>query len=102
VVEATMRAFAADGFAKRKPGRKKITRRVLVALGPDAEWSLDGFDKLNEAGFGIYGIRDKWARFWLLYVVVPSNRYSAVIGVIFLRCVRKYGGKVINNKYSTA
>ena len=89
-----MRAFAADGFAKRKPGQKKITQRVLVALGPDAKRSLDGF--------GIYGIWDKWARFWLLYVVVPSNRYSAVIGVIFLRCVRKYGGKVINNKYSTA
>jgi hypothetical protein len=102
VVEATMRAFAADGFAKCKPGRKKITWRILVALGPDAEWSLDGFDKLNEAGFGIYGIQDKWAWFWLLYVVVPSNWYLAAIGMIFLRCVRKYVGIVINNKYSTA
>lgn len=88
----TMRAYAAEGFEKRRAGHKKINRRVLVAVGPNAEWSLDGFDKLNEAGFGIYGIRDKWSRFWLYYVVVPSNRYAAAIGVIFLRCVRKYGG----------
>lgn len=87
-----MRAFAEEGFEKRKPGRKKITRRALVSLGPNAEWSLDGFDKLLVAGFAIYGIRDKWSRFWLYYVVVPSNRYAAAIGVIYLRCVRKYGG----------
>lgn len=87
-----MRAFAGDGFEKRKPDRKKINRQVLVALGPDAEWSLDGFDKLMVAGFAIYGIRDKWSRFFLYYVVVPSNRYAAVIGVIYLQCVRKYGG----------
>lgn len=80
----TMRAYAAEGFEKRRAGHKKINRRVLVAVGPNAEWSLDGFDKLNEAGFGIYGIRDKWSRFWLYYVVVPSNRYAAAIGVIFL------------------
>lgn len=87
-----MHAFAADGFKKRKPGHKKINRRVLVALGPDAEWSLDGFDKLMVAGFAIYGIRDKWSCFFLHYVVVPSNRHAAVVGVIYLQCVRKYGG----------
>jgi hypothetical protein len=59
VVEAMMHAFAADGFAKCKPGCKKVTCRVLVVLGPDAEWALDGFDKLNEVGFGIYDIQDK-------------------------------------------
>ena len=58
VVEATMCAYAEDGFEKRKPSRRKITRRALVALGPNAEWSLDGFDKLLAAGFAIYGIRD--------------------------------------------
>jgi len=42
-----MCAFVVDGFAKCKPGCKKITHRVLVALGPDAEWSLDCFDKLR-------------------------------------------------------
>jgi len=84
MVEATICTFVADCFAKRKPGHKKITCRVLVALGPDAKWSLDGFDKLNVAGFGIYGIWDKWARFWLYDVVVPSNQYSAAIGAIFL------------------
>lgn len=102
VVEATMRSFAGEGFEKRRPGHKRMTRRALVALGPNSEWSLDGHDKLWEAGFGIYGIRDKWSRFWLYYVVMPSNRYAAAVGVVFLRCVRKYGGLCrtfyLNNK----
>lgn len=68
---------------------------MLVAVGPNAEWSIDGFDKLNSIGFGIYGIRDKWSRKWLHYVVVPSNRYAAAVGVIYLHCVRKYGGAQI-------
>ena len=89
-----MRAYAGEGFDRRKPGRKRIMRRALVSLGPNAEWSLDGFDKMLEAGFAIYGIRDKWSRFWLHYVVVPSNRYAAAVGVIFLHCVQKYGGTV--------
>lgn len=90
-----MKAFAPEGFEKRKPGIKRIKRSALVAIGPDAEWSLDGFDKLLEAGFAIYGIRDKWAGAWLYYVVVPSNRFAAVIGVIYLRCIRKCGGTFI-------
>lgn len=87
-----MKNYAPEGFANRMPRRKKINRRALISLGSDAEWSLDGFDKLMAAGFAIYGIRDKWSRYWLFYVVMPSNRYAAAIGVVFLQCVRKYGG----------
>ncbi|KZP22478.1 hypothetical protein FIBSPDRAFT_1017748 [Athelia psychrophila] len=91
-VEAVMRAFAPAGFEQRKPSAKKMKRSALVSLGPNAEWSLDGHDKLMDAGFGIYGIRDKWSGKLLYYVVMPSNRYAAAVGVVYLRCVRKCGG----------
>jgi hypothetical protein len=87
-----MRAYAEDGFEKRKLSCRKITHRALVALGQNAEWSLDGFNKFLAASFVIYGIHDKWAHCWLLYVVLPSNRFAAAIGVIFLRCIWKYEG----------
>lgn len=92
VVETVMRDFAPEGFETRKPGHKKIRRTPLTSLGSDDEWSLDGFDKMVKAGFGIYGIRCKWSGRYLHYVVVPSNRYAAVVGVLFLQCVKKYGG----------
>lgn len=88
-----MKAFAPGGFDKRKPTSRKLKRSALVSVGANAEWSLDGHDKLLSAGFAIYGIRDKWSGYWLFYVVVPSNRFAAAIGVIYLQCVRKYGGK---------
>ena len=90
-----MKAHATEGFAARKAGANSIKRKTLVAVGPNAEWSLDGFDKLLSAGFAIYGIRDKWSRFWLLYMVLPSNRYADVIGVVYLYCIRKYGGMLL-------
>ena len=90
-----MKAHAGGSFAARKAGAKSIKHKTLIAVGPNAEWSLDGFDKLLSAGFAIYGIRDKWSRFWLSYTVLPSNRYADVISVVYLYCIWKYGGKVI-------
>jgi hypothetical protein len=37
---------------------------------------MDGHDQLNRAGFGTYGIRDKWGGKFLHYRVLPSNRYA--------------------------
>ncbi|KAJ6533010.1 hypothetical protein B0H19DRAFT_965499, partial [Mycena capillaripes] len=54
---------------------------------------VDGcHDKLVKAGFAIYGIRDKWGPKYLHYRVLPLNRYAAVVGVVFLECVKKHGG----------
>ena len=58
VVGMTIQTYAAKGFEKYRVGHKKIKRRVLVAIGPNAECSLNSFEKLNEAGFSVYGIRD--------------------------------------------
>ncbi|KAJ7443041.1 hypothetical protein B0H11DRAFT_2251105 [Mycena galericulata] len=93
-VTGVMRDFHPEGFASRHPHakKKKIHRQPLTSIGPDEEWSMDGHDKLNAAGFGIYGIRDKYSGNYLHYRVVPSNRYAAVVGVIFLECAKKLGG----------
>ena len=90
-----MKAYTGGSFAAHKAGTKSIKHKTLVAVGPNAEWSLDRFDKLLSAGFAIYGIRDKWSQFWLLYKVMPSNRYADVIGVVYLYCIWKYGGMLI-------
>lgn len=89
-----MHDFHEEGFQNRHPlaKKKKIVRQPLTAIGPDEEWSMDGHDKLNRAGFGIYGIRDKYSANFLHYRVLPSNRYAAVIGVVFLECAKIRGG----------
>ncbi|KAJ7707162.1 hypothetical protein B0H14DRAFT_3025469 [Mycena olivaceomarginata] len=92
-VSAVMHDFEGDGFQKRHPKRrKKIIRTPLTSIGPHEEWSMDGHDKLNRAGFGTYGIRDKWGGKFLHYRVLPSNRYAVVVGVVYLECVKKHGG----------
>ncbi|KAJ7826448.1 hypothetical protein B0H14DRAFT_2817192 [Mycena olivaceomarginata] len=92
-VSAVMHDFEGDGFKKCHPKRrKKIIRIPLTSIGPHEEWSMDGHDKLNRAGFGTYGIRDKWGGKFLHYRVLPSNRYAVVVGVVYLECVKKHGG----------
>ncbi|KAI0071960.1 hypothetical protein K474DRAFT_1651749 [Panus rudis PR-1116 ss-1] len=90
-IHRIMQQHAPDGFAQRHPRAKvqRINRVPLAAVGPDDEWSIDGHDKMLQAGFAIYGIRDKWGGRRLQFSVVPSNRYAKVIGVLYLRCVKK-------------
>jgi len=94
-----MRTFAPEGFAKRDPGNKQIKQVPLCTVGPNEEWSVDGHDKLMQAGFRCYGIRDKWSGKYLQYHIVPSNRHAAVIGVLYLQCVRQYGGKFFSHYF---
>lgn len=94
-ISTVMHDFAGEGFQKRHPrANKKRVRTHLTAVGPDDEWSLDGHDKLNQAGFGVYGIRDKWGGRFHHYRVTPANkhRHASVVGVIYLECVKKRGG----------
>ena len=81
----------AEGFARRAPGQKVIKRTPLLSVGPDEEWSMDGHDKLAKAGFGVYGIRDKYSGRFLHYRILCSNRYALVVGITFLECIKKYG-----------
>ncbi|KAK7027209.1 hypothetical protein R3P38DRAFT_2527115 [Favolaschia claudopus] len=90
-ISGVMHTFEEEGFEKRDPKaqKKTVKRSALTSVGPHEEWSMDGHDKLNEAGFGIYGIRDKWGTKYLHYRVLPSNRYATVIGVVYLECAKK-------------
>ncbi|KAJ7110708.1 hypothetical protein C8R43DRAFT_899479 [Mycena crocata] len=96
-IERVMRDFHPEAFAARHPcaKKKKIDRQPLMSVGPDEEWSMDGHDKLSNAGFGIYGIRDVYTGRFLHYRVLPSNRYAAVVGVVFLECAVKPVGVCI-------
>lgn len=70
-----------------------MKRSTLVSVGPNAEWSVDGHDKLRVMAVDIYGIRDVHTGRHQHYVVLPSNRFAEVIGVVQLQCVKKVGGK---------
>lgn len=89
-----MHEHAPEGFLQRHPHyqSRKLHRTPLTAIGPDEEWSIDGHDKLYQAGFAVYGLRDKWGGKRLQYSVIPSNRYTVVVGVLFLLCVIKHRG----------
>ncbi|KAK7001070.1 hypothetical protein R3P38DRAFT_2559293 [Favolaschia claudopus] len=93
-ISNVMHTFEEEGFEKRDPKaqNKTVKRSPLTAVGPHEEWSMDGHNKMNEAGFGIYGIRDKWGGRYLHYRVLPSNRYADVVGVVYLECAKKHGG----------
>lgn len=89
-----MHEHTLEGFLKQHPQlqSRKLIWTPLTAVGPDEECSVNSHDKLYQAGFAIYGIRDKWGGKCLQYSVVPSNRYTAVVGVLFLLCVLKRSG----------
>ena len=89
----TMKTHAPQGFEKRNPGSRKIIRTKKVPLGIHERWSCDGHDKLYKIGFPVYAFVDDASGKWLDARVVPSNRFGAVIGYLFLCCVEKYGGE---------
>ncbi|KAF5335934.1 hypothetical protein D9611_006241 [Ephemerocybe angulata] len=92
-IREEMRVLNPGAFATRDPNSKKIHRTNLVSPGPHAEWSADGHDKLKEAGYPIWGIRDKWSRKWIGLWVVPCNRTLEIIGYCYLSAILNVGGR---------
>jgi hypothetical protein len=92
-VRDEMRAIHPEGFANRDPTAKKIVRCNLDSPGPHAEWSGDGHDKFKEAGYAIWGIRDKWSRKWIGLWVVPCNRTLEIVAYCYLSAIVAEGGE---------
>ena len=88
-----MDALDPEAARRREPTAREIIRSILTALGPHWEWSGDGHDKLLKYGFAIWGIRDKWSRYWLGLWVLPNNRKAVVIAYLWLTVVKQCGGK---------
>ncbi|EPS95494.1 hypothetical protein FOMPIDRAFT_1025788 [Fomitopsis schrenkii] len=93
-VSRVMHAYAPQGFVERHPlsHRKTLVRTPLTSVGPHEEWSIDGHDKLVQAGFPVYGIVEKWGGDKLQFNVLVSNRKPKVCLVIYLRCAKAHGG----------
>ena len=92
-IEETMRTRDPEGFNLRLPTVKVIPRNPLTAIGPNDEWSGDGHDKYVKYGLAIWGIRDKFSRYWLGLWVLPTNRVGRIICYLWLSTVQKYGGE---------
>ena len=94
-VAETMWTHDLDGFNYQEPTAKKIQRTPIISLGPNAEWSGDGHDKLKKIGFPIYGIQDVASGKWLGLWVVPDNCLGNVVAYIYLSLVDELGGTLL-------
>ncbi|KAG8894760.1 hypothetical protein FRB99_001007 [Tulasnella sp. 403] len=92
LVDAEMHFLDPEGFALRAPGSKKVHYGVIVVLGPNAEWSGDGYDKLIRLGFPFWALRDVWSGLWIGIWAVPNNRKKKVIAYLYLKAVVQCGG----------
>ena len=98
-IRDTLSTYAPDGLSRRFPGANRVRRSALVAIGPNHQYHADGHEKLNAqaldmggVGLNIYGIKDQWASFILLLVVLPNNWLASTIGHVYLDCIENFGG----------
>lgn len=88
-----------EGFDKRFPGFRRISRSPLTALGPFHETCGDGHDKLNSQALGmgpismpIYGVKDKWSDYVPHLKLIPNNRTEAAVAHTYLDFIESVGG----------
>ncbi|KAF8329718.1 uncharacterized protein EI90DRAFT_3061677 [Cantharellus anzutake] len=96
-VREIMQQYEPEGFEKREPRGKKIKRHPIISVGPGAEWSGDGHDKLKKIGFSIYGIRDVATGKWLKLKLLPDNRLKEAIAYVYLELIEEIGGMPVQS-----
>lgn len=77
------------------PGRRRFFGSVLISNGPDAEWFVDGHDKMTDLGFPIHGITNKFSGKILSMSILSNNRNANVADKLFLDLCKKLTGKFI-------
>ncbi|KAG1876215.1 hypothetical protein F4604DRAFT_1581135 [Suillus subluteus] len=81
-----------EGFVAREPASKKLSRKPLVVLGLNHEWSGDRHDKLTQIGFLIWGICNVWTGKWLGICVLPNNHLKSAVAYLYLSLCYQLGG----------
>ena len=66
-------------------------RGEYVVAGPNLVWSVDGHDKLQDFGIGVYGGIDAHARYCVWNMVCVSNRTAVCILRGYLDCIKALG-----------
>ena len=96
-VRNIMYNFHPEGFDKRFPGRGKVPRKPLTALGIWHSVSGDGHEKLSSQALDmgpislpIYAFKEKWSNYLLHIVVAPNVWNAATIGLVYLDFIEKY------------
>ncbi len=83
-----------EATAARHPRTRKVHHHGLHSSGPNEEWCADGHEKILLCmGIAIWGIIDKCCRLELGLWAVPNARLADVPPALYLRLVRKLGGK---------
>ncbi|KAH0561270.1 hypothetical protein KQX54_015789 [Cotesia glomerata] len=80
-----------EGIANRYGN--KLRRRRYISPGPNFMWHLDGYDKLKQFGFAIYGCIDGFSRKVMWLEVATTNNYPAGTSVKNQR-IESYWGQM--------
>ena len=78
-------------FRDPKKEHKLRKRHRFSVKGPGRVWSADGYDKLSQYGFEIYGFIDAFSRFTTGVYVGITNRTQVAVLKYYLDCVRRLG-----------
>lgn len=93
-----MKAVAPEGFIRRHPhlgqGGARLVREKIVSAGSGWELGVDGHEKLQAIGYGIYGQRDQWGKI-MRYSVVPNARSACVPSYLYLLLIKEIGGQYL-------
>ncbi|KAG8929141.1 hypothetical protein FRC01_004802 [Tulasnella sp. 417] len=97
-IRSIMLSICPEGFDKRFPGSRRITRAPLTAFGAMHEIASDGHLKLGSqalkmgpVGLPIYGMKDKWTSYVPLLVTAPNVQTEAAIAHLYLDFVELEG-----------
>lgn len=90
LVQVLLKQIDPAGSDARKSRRLK--RRTYQNPGPDHSWHMDGHDKIKPFGFAIHGAIDGYSRKVIWLKVLRSNNCPNVIGKLYLKALREFGG----------
>jgi len=72
--------------------RRRLVRRSYHAVGPNAVWHIDGYDKIKPFGMCINGCIDGFSRKVIWLNVYFTNNDPKVIGGYYLEAVKECNG----------
>jgi hypothetical protein len=90
LVWATYKEYHAESITERLH-RLQQRRGGWTCPGPNFSWSIDGYRKLADYGFGVYGGIDAYSRFIPWFHVGPASCTAWDIFVQYVNVISQYG-----------
>jgi hypothetical protein len=92
MIREVMKEVDPEAFIFRRPGHKIVVKRApMFGVGPHAQWSCDGHDKLQHFNIRIYGFADNWSSY-TLKLKIARTKDSKTTALHYLNVVEEQGG----------